>query len=65
MSARVASQGACRIGLILAPAAGRLIGGATVDTAIAGHFCAELLNVSPPHRVIDLGNLIELAGDVS
>jgi hypothetical protein len=37
----------------------------TVDTAIAGHFCAELLNVSPPHRVIDLGNLIELAGDVS
>jgi hypothetical protein len=65
MSAHVASHVACRIGLILAPAGRWLMGGATVDTAIAGHFCAELLNVSAPDRIIDLGNLIELAGDVS
>jgi hypothetical protein len=65
VSARVASHVACRIGLILAQAGGWLMGGATFDTAIAGHFCAELLNISVPDRLIDLGNLIELAGDVS
>ncbi len=65
MSAHVASYVACCIGLILAPAGGWLMGGATVDIATAGHFCTELLNVSSQDRVIDLGNLIELAGDVS
>jgi hypothetical protein len=65
MSARAASHVACRIGLILAPAGGWLMGGKTVDTAIAGHFYVELLNVSAPDRVVDLGKLIELAGDVS
>lgn len=65
MSVRVVSHVACRIVLILAPAGRWLMGSATVDTATAGHFCAELLNVSAPDRAIDLGNLIELAGDLS
>jgi hypothetical protein len=67
MSGYIVSHVACRIALILAPAAACLMGGVRVDDVIAGRFFGKLrlLNVSVPDRVVDLGKLNYRAGKPS